>query len=791
VKAGGHQGRGSGRISMARAAWALLGAIAVSAAPLQAQQGKDPRAGYAFPAGGKAGSAFEVTVGGQFLEGTKEVLVSGSGIKATVVRYRKPLPQKRFNEFNDYLQEERKKRAEARKTGAVPAGAASPTVAAGTPAATPAPSPAPRRLPLDTPEGIAEVLKETGATDEEIANYLQMREERKDTRRQQNLQLAETVTIRVEIAGDAEAGPRSIRLVTPTAVSNPIAFCVGRLAERTEPASKKRDAAPQIKLPAVLNGQIMPGESDHYSFDLRRGQRIVVAVQARDLTPYLADAVPGWFQSVVALTNEKGREVASAGIFRPGPDPVLCFEVPENGKYFLEIRDALYRGREDFVYRVSVGEIPFVTGIFPLGGRAGSSATVDAGGWNLPRLRGIPAPTTEPGLQAVPGLSNGFVAGDVVFAVDDLPEISDAEPNNKPAGPQRIPIPAVINGRIDAAGDTDTFAVSCRAGEKIVAEVQARRLNSPLDSWVKITDASGRQVAFNDDFEDKGSGLLTHQADSRVEFTAPAAGQYFVQIGDTHKSGGGEFAYRLRIGAPRPDFALRIVPSAINGRTGAVVPVTVYALRKDGFAGDIDIVLKDPPAGMLLQGARIPAGADKVRATLTLPPDPSETPLQISLEGRAVIDGKDTVHAVVPADDMLQAFIYHHLVPAGSLLVRVFGNKNGSAPVVVSGSAQIPAGGSGQVVVSRSKRPPFTIEDTRLEIRDPPDGITIEGVKRTEGGAAITFRCDAKAKPGARGNLIVEAFGEKAFPAKDGKKAGKNRWSMGCLPAIPFEITGS
>ena len=33
----------------------------------------------------------------------------------------------------------------------------------------------------------------------------------------------------------------------------------------------------------------------------------------------------------------------------------------------LAINDAIYRGREDFVYRVTVGELPFVTSIFPLG----------------------------------------------------------------------------------------------------------------------------------------------------------------------------------------------------------------------------------------------------------------------------------------------------------------------------------------------------------------------------------------------------------------------------------------
>ena len=217
--------------------------------------------------------------------------------------------------------------------------------------------------------------------------------------------------------------------------------------------------------------------------------------------------------------------------------------------------------------------------------------------------------------------------------------------------------------------------------------------------------------------------------------------------------------------------------------------MTLYALRRDGFNGNIEVVFKDPPDGFVLEGAQIPPGADKIRATLTLPKIPSEAPVKLVLEGCATIDGKEAVRPVVPADDMLQAFIYHHLVPAADLFALVSGTKNTSAPVIVSGPARIPVGGVGQVIVSRAKRPPFTIEDVRLELRDPPDGITIEGVSRAEEGAAISFRCDAKAKAGTRGNLIIEAFGEKNTPAKDGKKAGKNRWSMGYLPAIPFEIS--
>ncbi len=162
-----------------------------------------------------------------------------------------------------------------------------------------------------------------------------------------------------------------------------------------------------------------------------------------------------------------------------------------------------------------------------------------------------------------------------------------------------------------------------------MTEVYARRLDSPLDSVLRLTDAAGRQIAFNDDYMDKGNGLDTHHADSRISIKLPADGTYFVHLGDVQQRGGPSYGYRLRVSAPQPDFALRVVPSSINVRPVAPVPITVYALRKDGFSGEISLALKDAPAGFVLSGARVPAGEDRVRLTLAAPPAPSEEPVRL------------------------------------------------------------------------------------------------------------------------------------------------------------------
>ncbi len=69
----------------------------------------------------------------------------------------------------------------------------------------------------------------------------------------------------------------------------------------------------------------------------------------------------------MTIRDSQGNELAYGDHYRFHPDPVLYCKIPKSGQYVLEIRDALYRGREDFVYRVALGELPFVTDIFPLG----------------------------------------------------------------------------------------------------------------------------------------------------------------------------------------------------------------------------------------------------------------------------------------------------------------------------------------------------------------------------------------------------------------------------------------
>ena len=502
------------------------------------------------------------------------------------------------------------------------------------------------------------------------------------------------VLIEVTIAPDAPPGPRELRLVTPRGVSNPLQFHVGQLPESTRKpmlaaslqvlgkeaaALRKRppeEAEARITLPCTVNGQMASGEINRYRFHAEKGQRLVITTQARQLIPYLADAVPGWFQPVLVLCDSDGKELAYADDYRFNPDPVLLYQVPADGEYVFAIRDGLYRGREDFVYRISAGELPFVTSLFPLGGPAGAAPAPALSGWGLAGAKlDAPPAAISSGLVSLTASCSGHTSNRLPFAFGALPEILEAEPNDNAAAAQEVTLPVIINGRIERADDWDVFQFTGHGNDPLVVEVQARRLDSPLDSVIKLTDAGGKVLASNDDCEDLTSGTNTHHADSYLMTNLPADGTYFVHIGDTAQHSGEDYGYRLRLSAPQPDFELRVVPSSASLALKSAATVSVYAVRKDGFSGPIKLYLKNPPPEFSASPVVIAANQTLAKFTIKSGPTPTSEPVRLVVSGTGTLGTQQAERDAVPAEDQMQAFLWRHLVPASDLPVLVYDPK--------------------------------------------------------------------------------------------------------------------
>ena len=69
----------------------------------QAPAQQSPHVGYAFPAGGRQGTTFEVRVGGEFLDGITNARVAGSGVQVKVVELVKPMTQQQANQLREQL----------------------------------------------------------------------------------------------------------------------------------------------------------------------------------------------------------------------------------------------------------------------------------------------------------------------------------------------------------------------------------------------------------------------------------------------------------------------------------------------------------------------------------------------------------------------------------------------------------------------------------------------------------------------------------------------------------------
>lgn len=768
----------------------------------QAQQ-RGLHIGYVYPAGGQQGASFEAVIGGQFLTGVSSVDVSGGGVQATIVELIQPMPGKVLNELRIKVDELLARRAVVRNDfRALEAFRSFKNAKTA------------KIEPGEQDKELEELKKKYAGATWTAADEAMLMEIRKKmsgaVRKPANPAIGELAIVRITVAPDAKPGQRELRIASPAALSNPLVFHIGPLTEFSAKASKnlteqkssiaktafapkdrKKEPEMTVTLPAVINGQILPGKVDRYRFTAGKGQRLVVAANARELIPYIADAVPGWFQATLAVYDVQGKELAYDDDFRFNPDPVLYFQIPADGEYIVEIKDAIYRGREDFVYRITIGELPFVTSIFPLGGPADGQTTVELQGWNLPKTRlTVDNQGKMPGVYPLAGRGQQWLSNPVPFAVDTLPECLEQEPNDQQAHAQQVTSPAIVNGRIGKPDDSDMFCFQGRAGDEIVAEIIARRLNSPLDSILKLTDASGKQLAANDDYEDKSAGLTTHHADSWLRVALPADGKYYLHLTDMQHRGGPEYAYRLRISPPRPDFELRVVPSSISARAGSTVPLTVYALRKDGFADEIALSLKDAPEGFSLGGSQVPAKQDAMKITLTVPSTSPQEPVSLKLEGRATIQGREAARPVVPAEDMMQAFAYRHLVPSQELKVAVSGRDSGRRPVRIlgDGPTRIPVGGAASVALAVPAGTP--LDRIELALSDPPEGISIQKTSRLRDRVEIFVQSDAaKVKPGQKGNLILTASAKKSGSAGNKSKLAKQKSiAQLTLPAVPFEI---
>jgi hypothetical protein len=118
--------------------------------------------------------------------------------------------------------------------------------------------------------------------------------------------------------------------------------------------------------------------------------------------------------------------------------------------------------------------------------------------------------------------------------------------------------------------------------------------------------------------DDGGPG---YGADSKLDFVAPADGDYLLHLKDVRGLDGSDFAYRLTIQAAAPDFRLKAEPANPNIPKGGSTIVTVSLVEMRDYEGPIEIEVKGLPQGVSASPATIFPGQTSTVVVLSATAD--------------------------------------------------------------------------------------------------------------------------------------------------------------------------
>ena len=458
-------------------------------------------------------------------------------------------------------------------------------------------------------------------------------------------------TGKLTIEPNARLGMRRWRVWTPQGVTPTKVFVIGNLPEVVEKEVDGRPIPTSVTLPVTINGRIFPREDvDIWTFEGRKGHSYACEVMAARIGSPL--------DSHLEIRGPDGRRVAenTDGV---GSDSRLRFVAPANGTYQVRIHDVNYRGLQQYVYRLTITNGPYIQSVYPLGARRGSTTKFEVVGQNVPANR----VTVKLPKQCKQTYLHSAKFGNTpsnLFAIEasDLPEHLESEPNQKPAS-KPLDLPAALNGRIDQAGDVDTWLVRGKKGETFQFDLMANRLGSPLDTSLIIETQRGKRIAISED-------ISAQQPDSRISYKFKSDQPVVVRIKSGQQVGGGKsFSYRLiadRTPLAKPGFKLQLPMNALTLNIGGTSKLAVN-VQRTSYAAEIPLIVKNLPPGVTVTGTKIPKGKNKAQLVFKATKKIGVSTAKIQILGELKVAGKKTLMtAVSPAVSPMDNAVDHVLL---------------------------------------------------------------------------------------------------------------------------------
>lgn len=307
------------------------------------------------------------------------------------------------------------------------------------------------------------------------------------------------VQAKVEISAKPwmSPGTHQFRIITPHGSST-----VGKIVVSPYPETEEREPnntlseSQEVTLPINVHGVLTtPGDMDSYRFHAKAGQEIVFLINTGGLGSRL--------DPVLDVFDSQGKQIATN--LKDRDRSALGFKVPADSLYTARVADFQEGGSIRHFYRLTIGQLPYLKGRYPLGLKVGTTREFKIWGYNLGETK---TATPEPfGMMAGKGMDIGALVaqtklGETVntlpLAIGRFDEVEETGNNNSPKTAQDLKYPITVNGRIaldsSGAAQPDYYRFTAKKGQKLILETAANRLGSPLDSVIEVLDANGKIV---------------------------------------------------------------------------------------------------------------------------------------------------------------------------------------------------------------------------------------------------------------------------------------------------------
>lgn len=511
----------------------------------------------------------------------------------------------------------------------------------------------------------------------------------------------------VNIANDVVPGVYEVRAIGPLGATNSRAFAVGTLETITKSGSPRTpETAMELPLGVAVTGNVEAGAFDFYKFSARQSQRLLIDCYGQRIGSRI-DATLVLYNSDGKLIRQV-RDVAKL-------DPIIAFDAPADGEYFVGLYDFEYNGGSEYFYRLAVHERPHVAFVFPPVAAPGSNGKFTIYGHNLPGAKpvegvlvagnsveeisvdvaiGEPSDDRDfdasmmetPATSSIPRQLFRFdtpqgKANAVPIGYATAPVTVEREPNSEDSNAPKVDAPCEFVGQFYPSGDRDVILFDGKKGEVYWIELLSRRLGIPSDAHMLIekvttTDQGEEQVSLVAQVDDGGQVMDANshhvyfdfnRSDPRYKLTADADATYRITVRDLFGNTNNDprYVYRLLIRQELPDFGLlayavplsgnkvQVTPSATILPRGGNATMAVRIMRQHGFEGDVEISAEGLPEGIVCHGAVASGKVNQATLVFSAPGNATAWTGPIRVIGKAKIGDRE-----VTRQSLAGAFIW-------------------------------------------------------------------------------------------------------------------------------------